>query len=146
MTLVTYFRALLLLYVTLIFGEIASGPATMDSLPEPLQKFAQEQYENPEKSVGVNIALLSVFVLFGMVVMLVSLVGLWFLWRPARMLFTIYLLCLAVVIVLAGPLVESALTSVLAFMNTIISGLILGMIYFSPLRDYFDAPTPETPQ
>ena len=113
MTLVTYFRALLLLYVTLIFGEIASGPATMDSLPEPLQKFAQEQYENPEKSVGVNIALLSVFVLFGMVVMLVSLVGLWFLWRPARMLFTIYLLCLAVVIVLAGPLVESALTSVL---------------------------------
>lgn len=143
MPLISYFRVLLLLYVTLIFAEVASGPATMETLPEPLRKFAQEQYENPEKTVGPNVDLLGTVLLIGLAVMLVSLVGLWVLWRPARMLFTIYLLCLAVAIVLAGPLVESSLTSVLAFMNTIISGLILGMIYFSPLREHFDAPLPE---
>jgi hypothetical protein len=40
--------------------------------------------------------------------------------------------------VLSGATVQSELTSVLSFMNTIISGLILGMLYFSPLREYFD--------
>ena len=55
-----------------------------------------------------------------------------------------YLLFIAIGVVLSGVSVESALTSVLSFMNTIISGLILGMIYFSPLREHFDKRDPET--
>lgn len=146
MPLVTYFRTLLLLYVLLIFGELASGPATIDTLPEALRKFAQDQYDNPEKSVGANFQALGLVLLACLAMMITSLVGLWLLWRPARMLFTVYLLSLAVAIVLAGPLVESSLTSVLAFMNTIISGLILGMIYFSPLREHFEAPVERAPE
>ena len=53
-------------------------------------------------------------------------------------MYTLYLLCIAIAVVLSGASVESGLTSVLSFMNTIISGLILGMIYFSPLREHFD--------
>jgi len=140
MPLITYFRTLLALHVLLIVGELTSGQLTTSTLPEPLRNYLELQYKNPENTIGPNLEALSWVSLFGMSLLLVSMIGLWVLWRPARMLFTAYLLCLAVAIVLAGPLVESSLTSVLAFMNTIISGLILGMIYFSPLREHFDAP------
>jgi hypothetical protein len=140
MPLITYFRTLLALHVLLIVGELTSGQLTRAGLPEPLRNYLELHYKTPEKTVGTNLEALAWVSLFGMTLLLVSMIGLWVLWRPARMLFTTYLLCLAIAIVLSGPLVESSLTSVLAFMNTIISGLILGMIYFSPLRDHFDAP------
>ena len=143
MPLITYFRVLLLLHLGLIFGELASGPATISSLPEPLRNFAEQQIKEPEKTLGANLESLALVLIFGLAVLGVSMVGLWLLWRPARMLFTLYLLCLAIAIVLSGPLVETSLTSVLSYMNTIIAGLILGMIYFSPLREHFDAPVPE---
>jgi hypothetical protein len=140
MPLLTYFRTLLALHVVLIAGEITSGQLTISGLPDPLRNYLEQHYKTPEKTVGANLEALAWVTLFGLSLLLVSMIGLWVLWRPARMLFTAYLLCLAVAIVLSGPLVESPLTSVLAFMNTIISGLILGMIYFSPLREHFDAP------
>ena len=140
MPLITYFRTLLALHVVLIAGEITSGQLTISGLPEPLRNYLELHYKTPEKTIGANLETLAWVTLFGLSLLLVSMIGLWVLWRPARMLFTAYLLCLAVAIVLSGPLVESPLTSVLAFMNTIISGLILGMIYFSPLREHFDAP------
>jgi hypothetical protein len=142
MPLITYFRTLLVLHVLLIAGEIASGQITISALPEPLRNYLELQYKSPEKTIGPNLEALSWVSLFGMGLLLSSVGGLWALWRPARIFFTAYLLCLAVAIVLAGPVVESSLTSVLAFMNTIISGLILGMIYFSPLREHFDAAEP----
>ena len=135
-SLVTYFRALLFIYTLLIFGELASVPLTMNSLPESIRKFAEEQWkeELPQDQAGP----LAIVSLCGLALMVVSLVGLSVLWRPARMLFTIYLLLIAISVVLSGATVQSELTSVLSFMNTIISGLILGMLYFSPLREYFD--------
>jgi hypothetical protein len=134
--LTTYFRALLLIYSLLIFGEIASVPLTMGTIAEPVRKFAEEQWsaEIPSEQME-SLALIS---LCALSLMLVSLVGLGLLWRPARMLFTLYLLFIAIAVVLSGTIVQSALTSVLSFMNTVISGLILGMLYFSPLREYFD--------
>lgn len=121
MPLITYFRTLLALHVLLIVGELTSGQMTLSGLPEPLRAYLEQHYKNPEKTIGPNLEALSWVSLFGMSLLLVSMIGLWVLWRPARMLFTAYLLGLAVAIVLAGPLVESSLTSVLAFMNTIIS-------------------------
>ena len=134
--LVTYFRALLFIYTLLIFGELASEPLTMDSLPESIRKFAEEEWKQvlPADQAGP----LAIVSICGLALMVVSFVGLSVLWRPARMLFTIYLLLIAISVVLSGATVRSELTSVLSFMNTIISGLILGMLYFSPLREYFD--------
>jgi hypothetical protein len=139
-SLITYFRALLAIYSTLIFGEIASVPLTMDSLPDAIRKFAEDQWsrEMPDDEAG----LLAFVSLCALGLMLVSVVGLAALWRPARLLYTVYLLCIAIAVVLSGSVVQSALTSVLSFMNTIISGLILGMTYFSPLREHFDKEEP----
>jgi hypothetical protein len=135
-SLVSYFRALLFIYTLLIVGELASVPLTMTSLPESIRKFAEEQWkeELPADQAGP----LAIVSLCGLALMVASLVGLSVLWRPARMFFTIYLLLIAISVVLSGATVQSELTSVLSFMNTIISGLILGMLYFSPLREYFD--------
>ncbi|HTG44705.1 MAG TPA: hypothetical protein VK633_09250 [Verrucomicrobiae bacterium] len=142
MPLVSYFRALLLLYTVLIFGELASMPLTLDTLPEGVRKFAEDQWNNgvPEDEEGA-IAIVS---LTALGLMTLSLAGLFVLWRPARLIYTMYLLSIAIGVVLSGVVVESSLTSVLSFMNTIISGLILGMIYFSPLREHFDKPSPGT--
>ena len=136
MPLISYFRALLVIYTVLVFGEVASVPTTMNTLPESIRKFAEDQWgqELPEEEAG-TLALVS---LCALSLMLLSLPGLALLWRPARLLYTLYLLCIAIGVVLSGAAVQSALTSVLSFMNTIISGLILGMIYFSPLREHFD--------
>jgi len=141
--LISYFRALLLLYTLLVFGELASVSFTMDTLPESIRKFAEDQYNQqlPDEQAA-PLALVS---LCALSLMLVSLVGLSVLWRPARLLFTLYLLAIAIGVVLSGSVVESALTSVLSFMNTIIAGLILGMIYFSPLREHFDRKEPAEP-
>lgn len=138
MPLKSYFRVLLVLYAALIFGELASAQLTIKTLPEPIRKYAEDQWiESLPKERAETLEVVSMAAL---TLMFVSVLGLWALWRPARLLYTVYLLCIAISVVLAGPVVESELTSVLSFMNTIISGLILGMIYFSPLRDHFDAP------
>jgi hypothetical protein len=134
--LTTYFRALLLIYSVLIFGEILSDSATRDSLPEALRKFQEEDWKHDLSDEKAD--LLATISIGALSLMPFSIIGLFLLWRRARTLFTAYLLFMAISVVLSGPTVQSELTSVLSFMDTIISGLILGMIYFSPLRDYFD--------
>ena len=134
--LTTYFRTLLLIYAVLIFGEILSDPATRDSLPEALRKFQEEDWKHDLSDEKAD--LLAMVSIGALSLMAFSIVGLFALWRRARTLFTAYLLFVAISVVLSGPTVQSELTSVLSFMDTIISGLILGMIYFSPLREYFD--------
>lgn len=136
MPLTTYFRALLLIYSVLIFGEILSDSATRDSLPEALRKFQEEDWKHDLSDEKAD--LLATISIGALSLMPFSIIGLFLLWRRARTLFTAYLLFMAISVVLSGPTVQSELTSVLSFMDTIISGLILGMIYFSPLRDYFD--------
>jgi hypothetical protein len=138
-SLVTYFRALLLIYAVLVFGELLSGQYTMDSFPESVRTFQEEQWKNLPEDRALALMIL---VRAGLGFMAVSLVGLSLLWRPARMLFTVYLLLIAIMVVLAGPTIESELTTALSFMNTIIAGVILGMVYFSPLREYFDQKPP----
>src|SRR3954471_792355 len=112
MRLTSYFRVLLVLYAGLIFGELASAQLTLDSLPEPLRKYAQDQWmEALPKERAETLEVVSITAL---TLMFVSVLGLWALWRPARLLYTVYLLCIAISVVLAGPVVESELTSVLS--------------------------------
>ena len=136
MSLTTYFRALLLIYSVLIFGDLASAPVMIDALPEPLRKFAHEDWTKQLSDERVEA--LTLLQRCALPLMGVSILGLAALWRPARTLFTAFLLCIAVITVLTGPNVQPELNSVLSFMEDIISGLILGMIYFSPLREHFD--------
>src|SRR3954454_17434243 len=99
MPLQTYFRVLLMLYAVLIFGELASGPMTLNTLPEPIRKFAEEQMTETLPQEKEEPLMIVTLVAFGL--MFVSLLGLWFLWRPARLLYTLYLLSVAIAVVLA---------------------------------------------
>jgi hypothetical protein len=143
MSLTTYFRALLCIFVGLVFAEIAADLTTTSWLPDPLREYVEAQMKDDTISSGLM--MLALFATLAMGLMLVSVAGLWLLWRPARMLYTLFLLSLACAVAASGTVVQSALTSVLGFMNTIIAGAILAMIYFSPLREHFDAPSPEEP-
>jgi hypothetical protein len=144
MSLNNYFRALLCVFLLLVIAEVASDIMTVGWLPEPLRKHVEEQMK-PGGPVTPDLAILAMFSLLSLSLMLVSLIGLWLFWRPARMLYTLCLLTLGCAVAASGTVVESALTTVLSYMNTVIAGVILGMIYFSPVREHFEAPAADQP-
>lgn len=144
MSLTNYFRALLCVFLLLIIAEIASDVLTVGWLPEPLRKHVEEQTD-PNRPPSAALAMLVIFSLLSLSLLLASSIGLFFFWRPARMLFTLCLLTIACSVAASGTVVESALTTVFSYMNTVISGVILGMIYFSPIREHFEPPPADQP-
>src|SRR5262249_33680177 len=136
-----YFRALLLIYAMMVLGELLSGQYTMDSFPESVRSFQEEQWKSlPDDRALELVILFRCWLGF----MAGCAAGLSNLWKPGRVLFTGSLFLIAIMVVLGGATIESELTTVLSFMNTIMAGVILGMVYFSPLREYFDQkPPPE---
>lgn len=143
MSLTNYFRALLCVFVLLVAAEIASDLMTVSWLPEPLRKHVEEQMKPGPPSA--QMAMLALFSLLSLALLLISLAGLFVFWRPARVLYTLCLLTLGCAVAASGTVVESALTTVLSYMNTVIAGVILGMIYFSPIREHFEPPTADQP-
>lgn len=131
------------MYLALVFAEMASDVFSVSWLPEPLRGFVEARWN--DTTVTEEQVLLVLLSVGALSLMLVSIVGLWFFWRPARMLYTAFLLVLACAVAASGSIVQTALTSVLSFMNTIIAGVILAMIYFSPLREDFEPPSADAP-
>jgi hypothetical protein len=143
MTLPNYFRALLCIFTLLVVAEIASDVLTVQWLPDPLRQHVEARMNNSE--LNSEVAVLLILSLAALALMVASVVGLWVFWRPARLLYTLFLLVFACAIAASGTIVQTALTSVLSFMYSVIAGVILGMIYFSPLRDLFEASSEDRP-
>ena len=64
-------------------------------------------------------------------------IGLWRLWRPARLIYTLFWLAFLPLGLLSGPSVTSGLGSALGELSTLSAGAILGIIYCSDLRHAF---------
>jgi membrane associated rhomboid family serine protease len=65
-------------------------------------------------------------------------IGLLVLWRPARRL---YLVCMAMSIFLAlisGPMVVTSIGATFRLMDGLVSGAVLGLVYFSDLARRFE--------
>ena len=77
---------------------------------------------------------------------LTAIVGLFFIWRPARLLFFVMLILDLVLTASGGPSVSGALTRALEDVNALLSGVILALIYFTPLKDEFTARRSGLPQ
>jgi hypothetical protein len=142
MSLTNYFRALLCIFLLLVVAEVASGALTVGWLPEPLRKYVEAEMDRPPDA---QMAVLALFSLLSLALLIVSSLGLFYFWRPARMLYTVCLLTLGCAVAASGTVVESALSTVFSYMNTIIAGVILGMIYFSPIREHFEPPPADQP-
>ena len=81
--------------------------------------------------------LLACFIVIA-VAALVSWIGLFVFWRPARPLFLITTMLLLLPTLLGGPHVSDGLSATLWEVVSIITGVILGLVYFSPLKDLYE--------
>jgi len=136
MSLTLFFRRLLLLYIAFIIAELGSADVTMSWLPEPLRKYEESQASAAD--ADLEMYLLAMLFLVTLVCYTVSFIGLWRFWPPARWLFGTTILLSVLGTGLSGPTVMSALTSTLGYIESILSGLILALVYFSPIKEYFE--------
>src|SRR5881394_3628874 len=70
-------------------------------------------------------------------------IGLWRYWRHSRPLYLVVSIAAALMILrfgILGPHFHILLAYALASLGEIISGIIIGIIYFSPLKSFYERP------
>ncbi|MEK7855071.1 MAG: hypothetical protein AAB288_03200 [Acidobacteriota bacterium] len=129
---------------TLIVAEIFLGIIsifvsllTESSLPEPLRAFLEAESE--AEVTAREMMMLAVGIPL-IVLLFVSSIGLFFFWRPARIL---YLITVGIGLLLTpffGPYVDAGWGTTFEEAAVIVSGVILALVYFSPLKDLYEKP------
>jgi len=129
---------------TLIVAEIGIGIIcivvsffTESMLPEPLRAFleAESEAEITARDLVMIAAAIPLIIL-----LLMSSIGLFFFWRPARVLYLITVVLGLAMTPFFGPYVDAGWGTTFEGVAMIISGAILALIYFSPLRDFYEKP------
>ncbi|GMU20107.1 MAG: hypothetical protein AMXMBFR13_02070 [Phycisphaerae bacterium] len=129
---------------TLIVAEIGIGIIsivvslfTESMLPEPLRAFleAESEAEITAREMVMIAAAIPLIIL-----LLVSSIGLFFFWRPARILYLLTVVLGLAMTPLLGPYVDSGWATTFEEIAVIISGVILALVYYSPLRDLYEKP------
>ena len=128
-----------LVIVALLLGAfaIAVGFLQTPFLPEALQQFERDRSAStlPLRDV--------LFLCFGIPLLIFSIVAyvaLWRGWSNGRRLYTIVSVLSIPLCLMVGPQVESALLYTLTGAGWVVAGLILGLLYFSDLRDFYESP------
>jgi hypothetical protein len=122
--------------VAAILGFVASL-AGESSLPAPLQDYLAAQskadltvHDLVILAVGIPLVIAGV----------VSVIGLYCFWRIAPTL-TVIVWTLALILgIILGPTVEPASATSLNHLSTLLSGVILAVIYFTPAKLWFEKP------
>jgi hypothetical protein len=137
----TLLRALIVTEYVLIIVAIVVGLATESLLPDPLRTFVEEQAnaELTNNDVAMLIIGLPLIVL-----LIVSSIGLFMLWPPARILYLIGIASGLVLMPVFGPYVESGWGTAFEDAASVVSGVILALVYFSPFKRYFETPRPRS--
>ena len=136
------FRILLgvyLLTTTLGFAVSSLGEYL---LPPALRAFEQEQLESDITTSEWVLLAVSIPVLVAAVVALVGLFRFWPLARPLVLALT----ALGIIIgPFGGPVVETGLAATFDWCSTVLGGMVLALIYLSPVADWFVKPTDSAP-
>lgn len=119
-----------------IIGAVVSL-LTEPLLPEPLRDFlaAESTAEVTAREIIMFAAAIPLLIL-----LLVSSIGLFFFWRPARILYVITIAAGLLVAPFFGPYVDAGWGTTFGDAAMIVSGVILALIYFSPLKDLYEKP------
>lgn len=139
----TTLRMLLTAEIVLLIASVAASSLGESSLPEALRTFESAPSEDAADPV-----MLATFGFFGilLVALVVAWIGLFVFWPPAR---RIYLATSVLGIVATpwfGPYIETGWSTALGEASTLLAGVILSAIYWSPLNGLFEpTPTPPTP-
>lgn len=130
-------RTLLIAEICLVVVGVAVSLLTEPSLPEPLRTFLEAEAE--ADITGRDKSMLAT-VIPAIILWITSSIGLFFFWRPAR---TLYVITIAVGLLMtpfSGPYVNTGWAATFEEAAIIVSGVILALIYVSPLKDLFDKP------
>ena len=132
-----FLRTLIAAEVALCIISVVVSLLTESALPDPLRAFldAEAKAEMAARDMMLFAAATPLFIL-----LVVSSVGLFFFWRPARILYLIDTVAGLVVAPFFGPYVDAGWGTALGEVATIVSGVILALIYFSPLKDLYEKP------
>src|SRR5688500_7750935 len=141
---VTAFRILVIVDILLAVMGVVADIALESFLPQALRDYKATEGDG---EFGNN---LKTWVLasggFGVLVVgMTATIGLLCLWRPARWLYTLACLLSWPLYVLAGSNVSTGVGHMFLDISTFLGGVIWALIYFSPLKIYFDRPTEPLP-
>jgi hypothetical protein len=129
-------RALLVADIAITILAVPYALVDDRLLPPALQAYAAAQSEAPlslQETVLVTLALPL------LALVLVAWIGLFRWWRVAPALYLTACVGAVAILLMGGPTVETALSTAADTSNSIISGMILGLVYFSELRERFGA-------
>jgi hypothetical protein len=131
-------RTLIVAEVGLVVLSVVGSLLTESLLPEPLRAYVETEFEGDitTREVAMILAAIPLVVLW-----LVSSIGLFFFWRPARFLYVVTMIFGLLATPFFGPYVDAGLGAMLESAGTIISGVILALVYFSPVKELFGGPT-----
>jgi len=129
-------RTLVVLEFSLAILAGAVSWATESSLPEPLRAYVQAQAERewPDRYL-VMLAAIGGPLLLAYVV---ASVGLFLFWRPARPLYLVTVIGGVLLTPALGPYVDSGWGEMLGAVGGMVTGAILALIYFSPLKELYE--------
>lgn len=130
-----------LLFV-LIFAEIAAGVleivfAALSDFLLPSELSAYLAADTAREATTGELILVAVGVAW-LALVLGSSIGLLFSWPPARPLYLVATIASFALGLFFGPVVASAWESTAGDLQTLINGMILALIYFSPLKEEFE--------
>jgi hypothetical protein len=131
---VTYFRVLLILYPLLIIAGIIAAFAQEAFLPEELRLYEESQIE---QRLTAAMVVIIIFTLISLLADFVGWIGMLFFWRPARWIFLVSQCMFLAVTLFFGPSVSHSITDTLEVAGSIVTGAILAMAFFSPVRERF---------
>ena len=125
------------LVVTDIVLTVASVPVVLLTeryLPPALQAYLEAEGEAPLRPGEIALMILGSLLL---AVLLIAWVALLRGWRSGPPLYLAACAGGILLLLIAGPTVETAIGTAADSANSVISGLILGLVYFSSLRDRY---------
>jgi hypothetical protein len=130
----SFLRILIVVEIGLgILGGVVSH-LTVSWLPEPLRAFSKAESQGER-------ALVMLRVVFPLIILsLVSSIGLFFFWRPSRILYLISSVLWLLLLPFFGPNVDAGWGKVFEDAGLVVSGVILALVYFSPLKSFYERP------
>ena len=133
-----FLRILVVAEIVLGIISIVVSLLTESSLPEPLRAFLDAESE--AEITGREMILLAAAIPL-IILLIVSSIGLFLFWRPARILYLITIVTGLLLTPFFGPYVDAGWGTTFQEAAIIVSGIILTLIYFSPLKDLYEKPT-----
>ncbi len=139
MTQARLLRALIVAEIALTALALPFGFVDDRFLPLPLQAYTRAESESPLRLQEVLFLMLALPVLTTLVVAWIGLLR-W--WRAAPALYLAACAGNVVLLLMGGPTVQSALFTAADTASSMLSGVILGLVYFSALRERFGRNAP----